>query len=304
MDSRRVAIITRTKNRVILLRRAVESILGQTFTDWIHVVVNDGGDPGPVEELLTTFTARYQDRLLLIHNPVSVGMEAASNIGIRASNSHYVVIHDDDDTWCPEFLANCVAFLDAPPPTLNTPIAGVITYSVRVLEEFDGKSVRILSREPFNTWLNGISLYRLAASNCFPPISFVFSRAAMEDVGMFQERLPVLGDWDFHLRFAVKYEIGLIKKELANYHHRVSITEGDYGNTVVAGDDHHRRYEHLLRNEWLRQDLARGQTGIGLLANVANSFEILHRQISLVESLWQRLRNIRMARWIYRKIRG
>jgi len=304
MQSPRVAIITRTKNRAALLRRAVDSILAQTFPDWMHWVVNDGGDPGPVEELLAGYRDRYQGRLGIIHNPTSLGMEAASNVGIRAGTSKYLVIHDDDDTWQPEFLARCVAYLDAPPPALHTPIAGVICYSTRILEEFDGQTAKEVSRAPFNTWMNGVSLYRLAASNCFPPISFVFSRAAMEDVGLFREDLPVLGDWDFHLRFAARYEIGLIREQLANYHHRMEVTSGDYGNSVVAGDDKHRRYDHLLRNDLLRQDLAAGRPGLGMLVNVANSFEILHLQLNQVQPLWQRLRGFRLARWLYRKLKG
>ena len=42
--SGRVAIITRTKDRPFLLPRAIDSVLKQTQGDWIHVIVNDGGD--------------------------------------------------------------------------------------------------------------------------------------------------------------------------------------------------------------------------------------------------------------------
>lgn len=304
MNSGRVAVVTRTKNRPALLRRAVESILGQTFGEWLHVVVNDGGDPAPVDSLLAGFADRYRGRLLVIHNPASLGMEAASNVGIRATLSDYVVIHDDDDSWEPPFLERCVGYLDNPPRVLGTPVKGVVTYSTRVLEEFDGQNVRRVSAEPFNTWMKGVSLYRLAASNVFPPISFVFSRAAMNEVGMFREELPVLGDWDFHLRFASRYEIGLIGETLANYHHRVALAGGDYGNSVIASDDKHRRYEQLLRNELLRQDLAAGSLGLGLLVNVANSFELVHHQLSVFELVWNKLRSLRLARWFYRRLRG
>jgi glycosyltransferase involved in cell wall biosynthesis len=237
MSFKRVTIITRTKNRTVLLRRAIESILSQSYSDWLHVIVNDGGDPAPVDELVNSFKGVYQGRLKVIHNAQSLGMEAASNVGIRASSSEFIAIHDDDDSWQSAFLERSVTFLDTPPPSLNTPIAGVVSYSTRILEEFDGQQVRIVSKESFNTWMTGISLYRLASSNTFPPISFVFSRSAMDEIGLFREDLPVLGDWDFHLRFAARYEIGLIREELANYHHRISLQSGDYGNSVIAGND-------------------------------------------------------------------
>jgi len=136
----------------------------------------------------------------------------------------------------------------------------------------------------------------------FPPISFVFSRTAMEEVGLFREDLPVLGDWDFHLRFCASYEIGLIAEPLANYHHRITLQSSAYGNSVIAGNDKHRHFEHLLRNEWLRSDLKASKPGIGFLINIAHSFEIVHHQLSIVNSIWDRLRSMSLLQWIKRKL--
>lgn len=301
MNIKQVTIVTRTKNRTLLLERAIQSVLTQTYSHWNHVIVNDGGNPKAVDTLIEKFLPRYDGRVKIVHNPHSVGMEAASNIGIRTSVSDYIVIHDDDDSWQPTFLEQCIAYLEDPPATLGTPVKGVITYSMRIQEELDNDNVTIISKEPFNTWMNEISFYRLTASNTFPPISFVFSRTAIEEVGLFREDLPVLGDWDFHLRFCSKYEIGLIKETLANYHHRINIHSGDNGNSVLAGDNKHRRYENLLRNDLLRKDLTMGRCGLGLLVNIAHSFEVLHSQISFLQSIANRVRDIPLLRWMKRK---
>ncbi|UJP04453.1 MAG: glycosyltransferase [Nitrosomonas sp.] len=302
MKNQQVAVITRTKNRVVLLERAIQSVLMQTYPHWIHVIVNDGGDPKAVEALVQQFLPRYDSRVKIVHNPQSLGMEAASNIGIRASSSDYIVIHDDDDSWHPSFLERCITYLNTPPPTLGTSVEGVVTYSMRVQEELLNDKVRIISTDPFNDWMNEISFYRLAASNTFPPISFVFSRTALEEIGFFREDLPVLGDWDFHLRFCSRYEIGLIKETLANYHHRINSHTGDYGNSVIASDNKHRRYENLLRNDLLRNDLKTGKTGLGFLVNIAHSFEILHGQMSFLQAIIGRIKNIALLRWIKHKL--
>ncbi|HZS40772.1 MAG TPA: glycosyltransferase family 2 protein [Polyangia bacterium] len=273
MDKPKVAVITRTKNRKVLLSRALDSVLEQRFTDWIHVIVNDGGDPAEVEALLAPLRVRYGDRLKLIHHERSKGMEAASNAGIHASDSDYVVIHDDDDSWHPEFLAECVEYLEHNATIQG--LAGVVTHSQRVLEDVeDGRIVNVV-RLPYNNWLRGLSLFRMAASNSFPPISFVFKRAILADVGYFREDLPVLGDWDFHLRVLRKYDLGLIARELAYYHFRRDSTHGEYSNTVTGAVDKHLLYDTLLRNEWLRKDLDSGRIGLGMLVNVAKSFEEL-----------------------------
>lgn len=304
MANARIAVITRTKNRTVLLRRAMLSVLGQDYADWWHVIVNDGGEPAPVAALAAEYGAAYQGRLTLLHNPVSLGMEAAANVGVRGSASEFLVIHDDDDSWHPDFLRKCLAYLQNPPAALGTPIRAVATYCTRILEEFDGATVRTVATEPFNTWMTGVSLYRMACNNTLPPICFVFSRAAMEDIGPFREDLPVLGDWDFNLRFIARYEIGLIREELAYYHHRLAITEGVYGNTVIAQDDQHRRYDHLYRNELLRRDMQNNQLGLGFLVNMAHSFEVLNSQLHYFSNLFHRLKVVRPVRWLYFKLMG
>lgn len=289
MKKYKVAIITRTKNRKILLRRAIESILGQTFEDWCMVIVNDGGVKGDVEDLVWDYSDKFRGRCYIIHNEISKGMEAASNSGIKASSSDYIVIHDDDDSWHPQFLEKCVNFLDHNPyPSFR----GVITYSVRILERIENDKIIIESKEPFNRWMKSVSLFRMAANNVFPPISFVYRRDVIDEIGYYREDLPVLGDWEFNLRFMSKYDIYLIPEELAYYHHRLSIKSGDYTNSVIGHDDKHIFYDTFIRNELLRRDLERNELGLGYLVNLGNSFESLHSQIFPIERFITRLKSI------------
>src|SRR5579872_6127308 len=99
MEAPKVAVLTRTKNRPLLLRRALDSVLAQTFTEWQHVIVNDGGDRGEVDALVEHVGKRYGDRVKVVHHERSQGMGAAGNAALRASTSEYVVFHDDDDSW-------------------------------------------------------------------------------------------------------------------------------------------------------------------------------------------------------------
>jgi glycosyltransferase involved in cell wall biosynthesis len=299
MKKGRVAVITRTKNRTILLRRAIESVTGQTFQDWIMVIVNDGGDREDVEGLVAEYGNAFKGRCLLLHNERSLGMEAASNIGIRSSESDYLVIHDDDDSWHPAFLEKCVQFLDSNPhPTMG----GVITYSVRILEKVVGDKIVTEHKEPFNRWLRSVTLFRMCSGNVFPPISFVYRRDVLNEVGYYREDLPVLGDWEFNLRFMNKYDIFLIPEELAYYHHRLAIRDGEYSNSVVGDDSKHVFYDALLRNELLRKDLERNTIGMGYLVNISKSFEVVHGQIYPVELILNRLKKINWLRRLVKKL--
>lgn len=275
-----LAVITRTRDRPLLLDRAARSVLGQECPDFAHVVVNDGGDPKEVERVLMPHRPAYGERLLVLHHPEPLGMEAASNAGIRASSSRYLAIHDDDDTWAPAFVTKTLGFLGG---DQGDGFKGVVTHSDRVVEAMGNGRVRPVSREPFNAWLRQVTLYRMCACNCFPPISFVYERQALERIGPYREDLPVLGDWEFNLRFLSRFDIGVVPETLAFYHHRPDIDQGVYGNSVFSARERHVLYDAKLRNEYLRKDLEEGRQGLGHLMNLAQSFEIVHGQLGCAQ---------------------
>lgn len=268
MSEPAVAIITRTKDRPILLRRAIDSVLSQHYRDWVHVIVNDGGDPAPVDALLASHESAYEGRLIRVDNPQSLGMEAASNEGIAASASKYLVIHDDDDSWHPAFLERMTALLAESQP----PVAGAICHTVLVREAIEGDAVSLLRQEDFNTDLHAVPLSQMAVRNMFPPISFLFERAALEAVGPYRDTLRVLGDWDFNLRFLRRYDIAVLPEKLAFWHHRAAAKTETYANSSMErGAVDHARFDVSIRNELLRRDLDAGKIDLGLLVNLAGA---------------------------------
>ncbi len=262
-----VAIITRTMTRPFLLQRALLSVHNQLFTDYIHVIVNDGGDPRHVDEALEVAIKkdptleRNIKKIKIIHLPQNRGMEAASNIGIRSVDSEFVVIHDDDDSWHPVFLERTVSYLkDAPIKS----IGGVITKSLVVWERVEGYLIKYLYTEPFvprvpaaeeifniNAYKGIVPADKMLWMNVFPPISFLFKREIYNKIGGYNEELAVLGDWDFHLKFLLFADIGIIPYFYAYYHWRLS-KDVNVGNTVTTGKWKHQLYINYLKNQWLR----------------------------------------------------
>ncbi len=263
----RVTVITRTKDRPVLLRRCVQSVLSQTFPDWLHVIVNDGGNPHVLRLLVNEHAARYAGRVEIVDHAVSQGMQNASNRGLEAAAGEFVVIHDDDDSWEPDFLRACVEFLDAEGPASE--VQGVVTQTTRILEEItDQGGIHEDSREHYLP-IKNIDLFAAGSDNPFAPISFVYRRAVHERVGLFDERFTVLGDWDFNLRFLVQHDIGVIDRRLANYHWRHRSGGTVYANTVTDGLEEHHRKTTALRNHYLRADLQAGRMGLGYLMHTA-----------------------------------
>jgi len=273
-----VGIVTRTKDRAVLLRRALESILHQTYPHWRMVIVNDGGDPAAVESLVGHYAAEAAGRIRIIHNPKSMGMEGASKIGIDVALDlgDLLIFHDDDDSWAPEFLSVAVhELLRVQKKFPDT--QGVTTYAHLVREAVRGNLIEILSVEAFSGWVprGFLSLDRMLAGNFIPPISFLFTKKAYIDAGNLYELIPYLGDWDFLIRVLSRYDVYMVPQYLAFYHWRQSTEPGSVNNSVTAELDQHHFYKQYLLNRWLRQDIAAGRFGVGAYANLRHHVETL-----------------------------
>jgi glycosyltransferase involved in cell wall biosynthesis len=243
------------------------------------VIVNDGGDAREIERLLSEFNLSVQKKITLIHNPTSVGMEAASNIGIQNTAGDYLVIHDDDDSWSSKFIETCVGYLDK--HRHETHIGGVITHSMKVVEQITDGNIIELYREPHNAWLKTICYAGVADQNLFPPISFVFRREMLPSIGHFRVDLPVLGDWDFNLRVLKEYEIHVIPKLLAMYHHRRLPEDENYGSSVIIRKDLHRLYEKSIRDEIKKGAFRKHERESGIRSNpIETSWEYVQKCVS------------------------
>lgn len=59
--------------------RARSTMLAQSYDDWTPTLVNDGGDSARVDSVVSSRADILGDRVEVIHNAHSRGMEAASN---------------------------------------------------------------------------------------------------------------------------------------------------------------------------------------------------------------------------------
>lgn len=286
MPSASVAIITRTKNRPLLLTRAIRSVLSQSYSDWIMVIVNDGGESQVVEEICKSFGTDFTGKYLLIHHENSVGMEEAGNRGALACDSTFMILHDDDDSWHPDFLQKCIDFFDhSPLPNL----AGVITHWREIWEKIEGAKI-VEVRSTLQQRLRFVSLYEMSFRCTFVPICFLYTREAWERAGRFTASLPLAGDWEFNLRFLTHYEIAVLPYPLANYHRRLSSKENM--NAVQASPDLLLECANRVRNRFLRKDLEQGICGLGALMAINNQltklsfWQFLKRDLSLLKQKW------------------
>ena len=245
----RVAIVVRTKNRPLFLRRAMGSVFAQTFSDFVVVVVNDAGEQPPVDAVVKEYADRAQGRISVVHNAHSKGREAAMNAGVLASDTTYLSIHDDDDTWDPSFLDHAVKHLE------SSADHGVAVRTEVVYEHVDGDEITVDSREILASDLSQISLAEMLRHNYAPPISLLYRRDVHDVVGLYDETLPVLADWEFNLRLLSRFTVGFIDGPPLAFWHQRPASVGDEGNSVVTAQQDHARCEVEIRDRYLRNDL-------------------------------------------------
>jgi hypothetical protein len=232
----RVAVITRTKNRPVLLRRAAQSVASRR--SGLHLdVVNDGGDP---EEVIGS-CARCAHRSPphdACQPRESQGMEAASNAGSAACDSDYIVIHDDDDSWLPDFLDRTVAFLDSPkraPATAASPPTAVY-----VSEEIRGDASSNMKSAPTTTGSATCSCPKWRAATSFRRSPFCSGAPSWTGSAASTRRCRFSATGSSTSSSCWRTTSPSCPRPLARYHHR---DRGDHVRHGLCQFRHRRRVE-------------------------------------------------------------
>src|SRR5574337_57403 len=196
-----VSVVIPAYNAAWCVRRAVDSVLAQTFTDFELLVVDDGSTDDTAAVLNT-----YGDRLRIVSKP-NGGLSSARNAGIDAARGRYVAFLDADDGWLPEKLERQVALMDANP-------ALVFCSTAARIESPDG--------EVLGEWACGPSplptLEAIFATNAHVAGSgsaVLARRDAFARTGGFDENLRSLEDIDMWMRLAAIGPYACVDEPLA-----------------------------------------------------------------------------------------
>jgi hypothetical protein len=265
-----VAVVMRTRDRGLLLRRALADVCAQTYQNWRLLVINDGGDPDEVARLVAAEPS-LGDRVTVVHNPAPVGRAAAWNQGVDATRSDYIAVHDDDDTWRPDFLELTARHLD------TSDDIGVAVRTELIWERVDGDGVVEDGREILCGDVRAMTLFDLLRLNRYVPISILYRRSVHEAIGMVREDLPVVEDWEFNMRLAASGPMGFLDGEPLAFWHQRREAEGALANSMVALLEQHQDEDLRVREEALREYVHRH--GMGGLLYLTKYFQ---REIDVV----------------------
>jgi glycosyltransferase involved in cell wall biosynthesis len=217
-----VTVIVPTRDRPVMLARAVRSIIGQSYPGEIEcVIVFDQSDPAEVNVELPPGR-----QVRLVTNTRTPGAAGARNTGIMASDGPLVAFCDDDDAWDPSKLRLQVELLD------NAP-SGFIACGMRV---------HYADRTIIRPAPGSVSLQQLVRKR-HPELvftTFLLRRDALTEIGLLDEQVPGSSgeDYDFLLRAARRGPIDAVRQPLADaFWHQQSFFS-QHWQTIADGNEY------------------------------------------------------------------
>jgi glycosyltransferase involved in cell wall biosynthesis len=179
MSGPEIRVVIPLYNKSGFIKRALSSVLKQTFSNFEVIVVNDGSTDGSYEA-----AKEIKDNRIKVINQNNFGVSVARNNGVKHSRTPLVAFIDADDSWHTDFLLTVLRL------NKRYPHAGAFA-------------------TPSYPWEGLIPNYFKSALGQAPIFSsaVAVSKSALLDIGGFPPGVTLGEDGDTWLRLALKYQI-------------------------------------------------------------------------------------------------
>lgn len=209
----RFSIIVPLYNKAPYVRRALDSIISQTYTDWELIIVDDGSTDNSAticEDFIKEASQTIHNTLDIIHQPNS-GVAATRNRGVKESKGEYVCFLDADDWWEPTFLEEMDKLIN------EYPDAGL--YGTNYIYYKPGKTHVALKLEHGymnypEAYLQSTAMPVWTGATCMP-------RMVFDAMGGFPVGIKLGEDFLLWAKTALHYPVVFCEKPLAYYNNDV-----------------------------------------------------------------------------------
>lgn len=162
----KVSIILPTYNGGKYIKRAIESVITQSFSGWELLIIDDGSTDN-TENIVKGYIEK-DSRIIYLKNEVNLGIQKTLNKGLREAKGEYIARIDDDDEWIDkDKLKKQVEFLN------NNTECVLVGTGVIVVSEEGTELFRYLLPETDKEIRN-----KILAKNCFVHSSVLFRKEA------------------------------------------------------------------------------------------------------------------------------
>jgi len=191
-----VSILLPTYNGSKRIEGAIRSVIGQTYTNWELLVIDDGSID-KTAEIVDNFT-KNDTRIKYIKNEFNLGIQKTLNYGLRESKGEYIARIDDDDIWCDkEKLNKQVDFLNTNPKC-------VLVGTGVIIVDKDNKELLCYLVPEHDKEIRS----QILGKNCFVHSSVLFRKDITIKISGYSESINTrhIEDYDLWLRLGLEGE--------------------------------------------------------------------------------------------------
>ena len=214
--SPKFSIIIPLYNKAPYVKKALESIIAQSYNDWECIVVDDGSRDESmivVQDFIRDVSCMMYDvcEKIKVIQQENAGVAAARNNGVAASKGEYVCFLDADDWWEPAFLEEMDRLIK------EYPDAGL--YATNYVYYKPGKTHVALSLE--RGYMNYPEAYLHSVFMPVCTITACMSRKVFDEMGGFLVGIKLGEDFLLWAKTALNYKVAFCEKALAYYNNDV-----------------------------------------------------------------------------------
>jgi glycosyltransferase involved in cell wall biosynthesis len=193
MTAPRASIIITTYNRPERLRRAIASAF-TAARDAEIIVVDDASSNETAQTCESIVGVRH------VRVERNQGVAGARNVGLIASRGEFITFLDDDDLRLPKSLDDQIEVLSKSP-------AAMFCYAQAIPQDDAGNR-----QPPFPMACpEGDIFHELLTRNFIPCGTVVFRRECLARVGLLDDSIPRIDDWDLWLRITELFPVVSLK---------------------------------------------------------------------------------------------
>lgn len=224
----KVSIIIPAYNSALFIKRALDSVLGQTWGDWELLVIDDCSTDGTAD--IVASYAQKDARIRLLHTEKNSGAPALpKNIGVENARGEYVAFLDHDDEWLPTKLEKQLqVFADSKDERL-----GLVSCGANLINN-KGKRFSV-----YNPALTKVGFPEILLRNpVYSNSSVLMKKEVIENVGERDVKMKYSEDWDMWIRVCENnYNMYFIDEPLFNYYfHDSNVTKATKDRLIKVRD--------------------------------------------------------------------
>jgi glycosyltransferase involved in cell wall biosynthesis len=195
-----VSVVLTSYNHLNLLKKALKSLLEQTYSQIEIIIVDDGSKDGS-REWIVEQSEMYPERIVAFLQPFNVGLAKNKNTGFKLAKGDFITLCDGDDFYFPDKIEKELELL------LNDSDCNISFSNFEIHR--DGKVKNWAESQnysiPFGYILSDMLLEKFPMK--LIPRFPLYRRTVFEQIGYYAENLKsdFYEDWDFLIRAAQKF---------------------------------------------------------------------------------------------------